>query len=68
MQDMDRNLQENVAHLLKVVDELSDVLARHANEIELLKRRQEMLMQREAEREQAEGGGVQLGDQPPPHW
>ena len=42
--------------------------ARQEVEIERMKRRQEMLMQRDAEREFAEGGTVPLTDQKPPHW
>jgi len=66
--DRVQKLEETVAHLGRVVEELSDVVARQEDEITRLKRRQGMLMQREAEREAAEGSGVQLGDERPPHW
>ncbi len=68
MSDPILKLEETVAHLTRVIDELSDVVARQEAEIERLKRRQEMLMQRDAERELAEGGTVPLIDQKPPHW
>ncbi|MEE9387605.1 MAG: SlyX family protein [Paracoccaceae bacterium] len=68
MNDKIQNLEESLAHLSRVVEELSDVAARQEDEISQLKRRQEMLMRREAEREAAEGGGVQIGDDRPPHW
>jgi len=68
MSDPILKLEETVAHLTRVIDELSDVLARQETEIERMKRRQEMLMQRDAEREFAEGGTVPLTDQKPPHW
>jgi SlyX protein len=68
MNDRILKLEETVAHLTRVIDELSDVLARQEAEIERLKRRQEMLMRRDAERELAEGGTVPLTDQKPPHW
>lgn len=61
-------LEERVAHLLRTVDELSDVVARQETEIALLTRRVQMLMQREAERETDGGGGVVLGDERPPHY
>ncbi len=68
MNDKIQMLEESVAHLTRVLDELSDVVARQEDEIIQLKRRQGMLMQREAEREASEGGGVQIGDDRPPHW
>jgi SlyX protein len=61
-------LEESAAHLSRVIEELSDVVARQEDEISQLKRRQVMLMEREAERETAQSGGVQLGDERPPHW
>jgi len=64
---MSEALEERIAHLTRSVDDLSDVVARQAREIERLAARVAMLMEREAERE-AEGGGVPLADQKPPHW
>jgi SlyX protein len=61
-------LEEKIAHLVQVTDDLSDVVARQAREIDRLTRRVEMLMQREAEREYDAGGTVPLADQKPPHW
>lgn len=61
-------LEEKLAHLQRVADELSEVVARQATELALLARRVEMLMQREAEREFDAGGSVPLADQKPPHW
>lgn len=59
--------EEQIAHLVRAVDDLSAVVARQAREIEMLTRRVSMLMAREAEREADAGGGV-LADQKPPHW
>jgi SlyX protein len=59
-------LEERIAHLTKAVEDLSDVVARHAGEIAQLQRRVGLLMEREADRE-AEGGAP-LADQRPPHW
>ncbi len=60
--------EETLAHLLRTVEELSDVVARQDTEIARLTARVRMLLEREAEREAAEGGGVPLADKPPPHW
>ena len=59
--------EEQIAHPVRAVDDLSAVVARQAREIEMLTRRVSMLMAREAEREADAGGGV-LADQKPPHW
>ncbi|CUJ85314.1 SlyX family protein [Shimia thalassica] len=61
-------LEEQIAHLTKTVDELSDVVARQDNEITLLINRVRMLMEREADREAAGSGGVVIGDERPPHY
>lgn len=63
-----RKLEEQIAHLTRTVDDLSDLVAAQQGEIDRLSHRVQMLMQREAER-QAEGtGGVVLGDERPPHY
>ena len=56
-----------MAHVLRGLDDLSDVVAAQANEIDRLKRQVGLLLGREAGRE-AEGGAVMLADQKPPHW
>ena len=61
-------LEETVAHLTRVVEELSDVVARQETEITMRKRRLQMGMEREDEREFSEGGTVPLADQKPPHY
>jgi SlyX protein len=61
-------LEERIAHLERVSDDLSEVVARQDGEIARLTRRVEMLMSREAEREVDAGGTVPLADQKPPHW
>ncbi|WP_040671636.1 SlyX family protein [Rhodobacter ferrooxidans] len=60
--------EEQIAHLVRVVEELSDVLARQAGDIERLSRRVGLLLEREAEREADGAGGIPLADQRPPHW
>ena len=64
---MDRtDLEEKVAHLIRAVEDLSDVAARQATEIASLERRVRLLLERAAEDEA-------LRDAPdanvrPPHW
>ncbi len=62
------HLEEQLAHLTRAVDDLSEVVARQDNEIAVLTRKVEMLMMREAARESDGGGSVALSDQRPPHW
>ncbi len=65
------SLETRVAHLMRGVEDLSDVVAAQAREIDRLTRRVQMLMEREAEREAGGDAGGAAGDavdQPPPHW
>ncbi|UWR21776.1 SlyX family protein [Sulfitobacter sp. S190] len=62
------HIEEKLAHLMRTVDDLSDVVARQETEIALLTRRVEMLMRREAERDSDPTGGVVIGDERPPHY
>jgi SlyX protein len=61
------SLEERVAHLIRTVEDLSDVVAAKAREIDTLTRRVQMLMEREAERESM-GMGSAEANVPPPHW
>ncbi|MDA5558887.1 SlyX family protein [Shimia sp. MMG029] len=61
-------LEEQIAHLTRTIEELSDVVARQDSEIALLTRRVHMLMESEASREAEGGGGVVIGDERPPHY
>jgi SlyX protein len=64
-----QQLEERIAHLTRTLDDLSDVVTRQQEEIDVLTRRVQMLMMREGERESAQGSGVVIGDdRPPPHW
>ncbi|MCL4069259.1 SlyX family protein [Pseudomonas sp. GX19020] len=65
--DRDAALEERIAHLIRTMDDLSDVVARQDREITQLNRRVHMLMEREAEREQM-AGEAPAANQPPPHW
>jgi SlyX protein len=63
-----QHLEEQIAHLTRTLDDLSDVVARQENEIAALTRRVTMLMQREGEREASGTGGVAIADEKPPHY
>ncbi len=60
-------LEEKLAHLEKVVDDLSSVVARQDTEIATLTRKVALLMEREVARGESDGGVV-LGDERPPHY
>lgn len=61
-------IEEQLAHLTRTVEELSDVIARQDREMAVLERRVAMLMEREAGRLSEGGGGIVLGDERPPHY
>jgi SlyX protein len=65
---MDRieSLEERIAHLIRTVEDLSDVVARQAVEIDRLNRLTRLLAEREAEREA--GGDAPAANVKPPHW
>jgi SlyX protein len=59
-------IEEQLAHVARAVEEVSDVLHAQADRLDRLERQLAQLVEREAEREAA--GAVTLGDQRPPHW
>ena len=61
-------LEEALAHVTRLAEDLSEVVARQETAIARLERRVGLLMSREAERESDAGGTVPLADQRPPHW
>ena len=61
-------LEEQIAHLIRALDDVSDTVVRQDAEIAVLTRRVEMLMRREAERESDTGGSVTVGSERPPHY
>ena len=65
---MSFEMEDRLAHLERTVEELNVVVTRQQGEIDVLTRRVQMLMKREAEREADGGGGVILGDERPPHY
>lgn len=66
---MDENdlLQERMAHLMRAVDDLSDVVAGQRKEIDRLNKLVGLLVEREAEREAMAADGPSA-NQRPPHW
>jgi len=60
-------LEERVAHLMRAVDDLSDVVTRQGAEVARLTRLVGLLAEREAERE-ATAGEVAPANVRPPHW
>jgi len=63
-----QEMEEQLAHLTRTVEDLSDVVAAQAREIELLTRRVSMLMEREAQREADGGSHIYGGPEKPPHY
>ena len=64
---MTQALEEQIAHLTRTVEELSDVVAKQDAEVRRLTGIVDLLAQRARDRE-ADGGGVILGDERPPHY
>ena len=62
------HLEEQIAHLTRTVEDLSEIVARQETELAVIQRRLAILMEREAGREIEAGGTVPLADQRPPHW
>ncbi len=65
---MDRieSLEERIAHLTRAVEDLSDVVAQQAGEIDRLTRLTRLLAEREADRDAA--GDAPAANAKPPHW
>ncbi|MCG7629111.1 SlyX family protein [Epibacterium sp. MM17-32] len=63
-----QHLEEQIAYLTRTVDELNEIVTSQQSDIDLLKRRVQMLMEREAQREAEGTGGAVFGDERPPHY
>ena len=63
-----RQLEEALAHLVRLTEDLSEVIARQDGELAALTRRVEMLMRAAAEQQLDTGGSIPLADQRPPHY
>lgn len=62
------HLEEKIAHLTRITDELSEIVARQESEIALLTNRVRLLMDSEVARQHDQGSHVVLGDERPPHY
>lgn len=60
-------VEEKAAHLMRAVEDLSDVVTRQGKEIDRLVRLVGLLVEREAERE-AMVGEAPAANVRPPHW
>jgi SlyX protein len=60
-------LEEKAAHLIRALEDMSDVVTRQGREIDRLTRIVGLLAEREAGRE-AGGEGAPEADVRPPHW
>ena len=60
-------LEERVAHLIRAVDDLSDIVTAQGKEIDRLTRLVQLLVEREAEREAMAMEGPAANVRPP-HW
>ena len=61
-------LEEQIAHLSKTLEELSDVVAAQDKDITFLRAQLLRLTERDAERELDAGGSAVFVDQKPPHY
>lgn len=61
-------IEEKIAHLERIVEDMSGVIARQDTEIALLTRRVQMLMEAEAERQKHDGEHIFGGNERPPHY
>ena len=68
MSDRLEKAEEEIAHLRRAVDDMSEVIAGQGREIDRLTRRVALLMERAAEAEADASGAIPLADQKPPHW
>ncbi|MEM7720294.1 MAG: SlyX family protein [Pseudomonadota bacterium] len=65
---MSTKIEERLAHLERLSDELNEVVTAQAREIDRLTHHVAMLLEREAMREADGTGGVVIGAERPPHY
>ena len=61
-------LEEKYARLELMLEELDTVIIRQDKEISVLRKKIELLMVREAERELDDNNSILVADVTPPHW
>jgi len=64
MATSDTSTEESLAHLMRTVDELSDVVARQDKELTALRRQMDAVLEVMKEG-MADGGSVVIGERPP---
>ena len=65
---MNQSIEEQIAHLTRTVEDLSDVIARQDQQITRLTHQVTLLIERAAEAELQASGGEVLGSERPPHY
>ena len=60
--------EETLAHLVRNVEDLSDIVTRQQSEIDRLTRQVDQIRAHLAEAMAEAGGGIVLGDERPPHY
>lgn len=65
---MAQEMEERIAHLERMVDDLSEMVALQGREIARMDHLLEALRQRVQAQADAEDGAVILGDERPPHY
>jgi SlyX protein len=68
---MDQRLEAaeiHISHLTRTIEELSDQVARQANQIDRLNSRFQAMLDRMSKQDVGDDSGVPLLDQRPPHW
>lgn len=61
-------IEERVAHLIRALDDLSDVVARQDRDLSRLQAQVAALLEREAARDAADPDQAPGAGRPPPHW
>lgn len=61
-------IEEQIAHLTRASEDMSEMIRRQSDEIARLKRLCTQLAEREADRAAQDSTTIPLADQKPPHW
>ena len=68
MEDRVEAAEVHIAHLTRTVDELSDQVARQADQIDRLCVRFQILLDRLSKQDVGDASDAPIVDQRPPHW
>ena len=61
-------LEIKLSEVTKLSEELSDIVAKQANRLDIAERRIQLLMERAAQDEANSSNGITINDNLPPHW